>query len=224
MDRNMSEVLSTLETRIQARHLLTHPFYQAWSAGTLSLSALQEYSKQYYRQVEAFPAYVSAVHANCPLLPVRQQLLENLLEEERGAENHPELWLRFAEALGVHREEVATAAPLPATSALVETFRTLTRERSYLAGVTALLAYEAQVPEVAVTKIDGLKRFYGVTDQRGLAFFQVHVHADRYHAETGWQILREHLTPEQAEEVLNSCEQALNALWGMLDGVYVRYC
>ncbi len=224
MDRNISEVVSTLETRIQARHLLTHPLYQSWSAGTLSLSALQEYSKQYYRQVAAFPTYVSAVHANCPLLPVRQQLLENLLEEERGAENHPELWLRFAEALGVHREEVATATPLPATTALVETFRTLTRERSYLAGVTALLAYEAQVPEVAVTKIDGLKRFYGITDQQGLAFFQVHVQADRYHAETGWQILREHLAPEQTEEVLNSCERALDALWGMLDGVYGRYC
>jgi pyrroloquinoline-quinone synthase len=167
---------------------------------------------------------VSAVHANCPLLPVRQQLLENLLEEERGADNHPELWLRFAEALGVQREEVAAAAPLPETAALVETFRTLTRERSYLAGVTALLAYEAQVPEVAVTKIDRLKRFYGIADQRGLAFFQVHVQADHYHAETGWQILRAHLGPEQTKEVLNSCEQALDALWGMLDGVYARYC
>jgi pyrroloquinoline-quinone synthase len=224
MDRNRSEVLSTLEQRIQARHLLTHPFYQAWSAGTLSLAALREYSKQYYRQVEAFPTYVSAVHANCPLLPVRQQLLENLLEEERGADNHPELWLRFAEALGVRREEVRSAAPLRETEALVSTFRTLTRERSYLTGVTALLAYEAQVPEIAAAKIDGLKRFYGVTDQQGLAFFQVHLQADRYHADTGRRILREHLTPKQAEEVVNACEHALNALWGMLDGVYIRYC
>jgi pyrroloquinoline-quinone synthase len=224
MYRHVSEVLATLEQRIQARHLLSHPFYQAWSAGTLSMSALREYSKQYYRQVEAFPTYVSAVHANCPLLPVRQQLLENLLEEERGAENHPELWLRFAEALGVPREEVETATPLPETTALVETFRTLTRERSYQVGVTALLAYEAQVPAVAVTKIDGLKRFYGITDQRGLAFFQVHMQADRYHADTGRHILREHLAPDQAEEVITSCEQALNALWGMLDGVHTRYC
>jgi pyrroloquinoline-quinone synthase len=224
MDRNISEVLSTLDQRIQARHLLTHPFYQAWSAGTLSMSALREYSKQYYLQVEAFPTYVSAVHANCPFLPVRQQLLENLLEEERGADNHPELWLRFAEALGVGRKEVAAAAPLPETTALVETFRTLTRERSYLTGVTALLAYEAQVPEIAAAKIDGLKRFYGVTDQQGLAFFQVHVQADRYHADTGRQILREQLTPERTEEVLTSCDQALDVLWGMLDGVYARYC
>lgn len=224
MYNTMSEVLSTLDQRIQARHLLTHPFYQSWSAGTLSMTALQEYCKQYYRQVEAFPTYVSAVHANCPLLPVRQQLLENLLEEERGADNHPELWLRFAEALGVRREDVLAAPPLQETAALVSTFRTLTRERSYLTGITALLAYEAQVPEIATAKIEGLKRFYGVTDQQGLAFFQVHLQADRYHADSGRTMLREHLTPEHAEEVVNACDQALNALWGMLDGVYGRYC
>src|SRR5215467_15758342 len=124
MYTTVTDILTALETRIQERHLLKHPFYQAWSAGALSLSALQEYSKQYYRQVEAFPTYVSAVHANCPHLPVRQQLLENLLEEERGADNHPELWLRFAGALGVHRNDVTSAAPLPEISALIQTFRT----------------------------------------------------------------------------------------------------
>jgi pyrroloquinoline-quinone synthase len=214
------EVLIALDERIQARHLLTHPFYQAWSAGTLSLRALQEYSKQYYRHVEAFPTYVSAVHANCPFLPIRQHLLENLIEEERGGENHPELWLRFAEALGVRRDEVTTAVPLAETTALVQTFRTLTRESSYLAGMAALLAYEAQVPEVAAAKIAGLKQFYGVDDPRGLAFFQVHLQADRFHADTARQILREHLTPESAEEVVTACDQSLSALRGMLDGVY----
>jgi pyrroloquinoline-quinone synthase len=224
MDNTVIAILATLDTQIHARHLLTHPFYQAWSAGTLSLTALQEYSKQYYYHVEAFPTYVSAVHANCPLLPVRQQLLENLVEEERGQENHPELWLRFAEALGVSREEVATAAPLPETTALVETFRQLTWERSYLAGTAALLAYEAQIPAVATAKIDGLKKFYGITDQRGLAFFQVHLQADRWHAESGRQILRQYLTSEHADEVRAACTQALEALWRMLDGVYARYC
>lgn len=224
MSKTTVNVLTTLERHIQERHLLTHPFYQTWSAGALSLPALQEYSKQYYRHVEAFPTYVSAVHANCPSLPIRQRLLENLIEEERGADNHPELWLRFAEALGVSRDDVLAAEPLPETAALVQTFRDLTRESSYLAGTAALLAYEAQVPEVAEAKIAGLKEFYGVDDQRGLAFFQVHLHADRYHAETARQILQQHLTQENADEVVTACDHALSALWGMLDGVHSRYC
>lgn len=217
-------VLSTIETRIQKRHLLTHPFYQAWSAGELSPSSLQEYAKQYYRHVEAFPTCVSAVHSNCPSLPVRQYLLENLLEEERGEEHHPELWLRFAEALGAQRRDVLTAEPLPETSQLVETFHTLTHQNNYLAGITALLAYEAQIPAVSETKIDGLKQFYGVEDARGLSFFQVHLQADRFHAETARTILRDHLTDEDASPVISSCERALDALWGMLDGVQREYC
>lgn len=224
MNQTTVEALATLDKHIQERHLLTHPFYQAWSEGALSLRALQEYSKQYYRHVEAFPTYVSAVHANCPFLPIRQHLLENLIEEERGAENHPELWLRFAEALGVQREDVLTVAPLSETTALVRTFQTLTRERSYLAGTAALLAYEAQVPEVAKTKIAGLKQFYGVEDPRGLAFFQAHLQADRFHAETARQILQERLTPDNTDEIMAACDQALSALWGMLDGVYSHYC
>ena len=224
MSKTSVEVVAILDKHIQERHLLTHPFYQSWSAGTLSRHALQEYSKQYYRHVEAFPTYVSAVHANCPSLPVRQQLLENLIEEERGADNHPELWLRFAEALGIQREDVLSSAALPETTALVQTFRTITRESSYLAGTAALLAYEVQVPEVAAAKIAGLRQFYGVDDQRGLAFFQVHLQADRFHAETARQILQEQIIPEKTDEVVTACEDALTALWGMLDGVYARYC
>lgn len=224
MNSRLAEILSTIETLIEERHLLKHPFYQAWSAGTLTLSALQEYSKQYYRQVEAFPTYVSAVHANCPVLLVRQQLLENLIEEERGVENHPELWMRFAEALGVNRDDVAKAVPLPETQNLVDTFRSLTRDSAYLAGLVALLAYEAQIPAVAETKIDGLRRFYGINDDRGLSFFQVHLQADRFHSDTARQILREYLTSEEAESLVPACKQALDALWGMLDGAYAQYC
>lgn len=216
--------LATLETRIQARHLLTHPFYRAWSAGALSRQALQEYSKQYYWQVEAFPTYVSAVHSNCPSLAVRQHLLENLIEEERGAENHPELWLRFAEALGVSRTQVLSAPVLPETAAAIRTFRTLTRDRSYIAGLAALFAYEAQVPAVASAKIAGLEQYYGITDPRAIAFFTVHQEADRRHAETTRRLLHAHLTQENTSEALTACDQALEALWTLLDGVYKASC
>ena len=37
---------------------------------------------------------------------VRQQMLDNLWDEEHGKDNHAELWLRFAEGIGVSREDV----------------------------------------------------------------------------------------------------------------------
>ena len=102
--------------------MLKHPFYVAWTEGKLSKSVLAEYAKQYYAHVRAFPTYVSGVHSRCDDVSIRQQLLENLIEEERGEENHPELWLRFAEALGVTREDVRAAELLPSTKDSVRKF------------------------------------------------------------------------------------------------------
>ena len=91
-------IAEEIDRMIEERSLLKHPFYQAWQRGELTLEALKNYAGQYYHHVLAFPQYVSAAHSSCPDQSDRQEVLENLIEEERGEENHPELWLRFGEA------------------------------------------------------------------------------------------------------------------------------
>src|SRR5262249_23231893 len=98
-----------VDSIIEEKSLLKHPFYQAWQAGKLSMDDLRYYAKAYYPHVAAFPRYVSQAHAGSEDLGTRQMLLENLIEEERGPENHPELWLRFCEGLGLKREDVQSA-------------------------------------------------------------------------------------------------------------------
>src|SRR5215469_9668143 len=106
---HQSELIAALSAMIEERSLLKHPFYQTWSAGGLTLERLRNYAAQYYRHVEAFPRYLSALHSRSEDLETRQALLENLIDEERGPENHPELWLRFAEGLGASRQSVLNA-------------------------------------------------------------------------------------------------------------------
>ncbi|MFN7131469.1 MAG: iron-containing redox enzyme family protein, partial [Myxococcales bacterium] len=117
----MNGFAGELVARLAPKHLLNHPFYQAWSAGELTQEQLASYARQYYHQVLAFPRYVSGVHAACTDLEERQKLLENLIAEERGERNHPELWLRFAEGLGATREQVKGEALLPETEEMIET-------------------------------------------------------------------------------------------------------
>src|SRR5271170_3080049 len=175
---SVNGIIAELDRIVSGRHLLDHPFYRSWTAGTLDLSALREYARQYYRHVEAFPRYLSAIHSRCDDIATRQAILENLLEEERGERNHPELWMRFAEAVGATRDEVSMTAPLPTTADLVETFYRLSRDAPISAGLAALYAYESQMPAISDAKIDGLKRFYGVTDEDAYSFFSVHREAD----------------------------------------------
>ena len=215
-----SDVIATLDAMVAERSLLKHPFYQAWSAGELSLERLRNYAAQYYPHVHAFPRYLSALHSRCEDLETRQALLDNLIDEEQGPENHPELWLRFAEGLGASRDRVLAAPPSPATRKLVETFTRLAREGPIPSGLAALYAYEAQIPAVATTKIDGLKRFYGITDDRSLRFFTVHQQADVFHAETTARLLERHAgAAEQARHAFEAADAALDALWEMLDSV-----
>ncbi len=213
-------LIQRLDAMVAARHLLTHPFYQDWSAGRLSQSALRDYAVQYYRHVEAFPRYVSALHSRCEDPATRQALLENLIEEERGERNHPQLWLRFAEGLGTSREEVRAATPRAMTTELVDTFTQLSREGSLAAGLAALYVYESQMPAVAETKIEGLKRFYGIESDDAVAFFSVHREADVYHARTGARLIEQLAdTPEGEAEVIVAADRAISALWAMLGGM-----
>lgn len=200
--------------------MLKHPFYVAWSEGKLSKSVLAEYAKQYYAHVRAFPTYVSAVHSNCDDLSIRQELLENLVEEERGDENHPELWLRFAESLGVTREAVKDAELLPATKASVASLKSLTRNEDFRQGLAALYAYELQIPDVAKTKREGLKEFYGVSDERAVSFFTVHESIDILHRKVELGMLKKHCqSSEDQAGAIESAGAGARALWMFLDGV-----
>jgi pyrroloquinoline-quinone synthase len=214
-------LLQKIDAAIAEKNLLKHPFYQDWQMGKLSREALQLYAAQYYRHVEAFPKHLRVLAARAEG-SIRDIVLENLADEENPARPHPKLWRDFAAALGVNEEDITCCPSLPGTQAVVETFREIVGDRSVAEAVAALYAYEAQVPEIATTKIDGLKKFYGVTSPKGLAYFAVHEEADKAHraAWRGW--LEEHAHGEE-EEILATTNEALDALWGALDAVHCAH-
>ena len=126
-----------LDGAIAPYALLTHPFYQAWTNGTLPRETLRTYAAQYFHHVQAFPTYVSAVHARCgDDLAARRALLANLVEEEGGDHNHAALWQDFAQGIGAPVED---SVPSAATRTLIETFRGLA-DRKAGEGAAALYA------------------------------------------------------------------------------------
>lgn len=219
------DFLAQIDAIIEQHHLLKHPFYQMWNEGKLTLTMLQEYAKEYYLQVHNFPTYVSATHAACDDIQVRQMLLENLIEEERGTAHHPELWLRFAEGLGVERSAVQGQEYLPQTRESVQVLRQLSRSENAVEGLAALYAYEAQIPAVSTTKIAGLQEFYGVDSEQTVSFFRVHEKADEIHsAATQEALVKLCQTEAQQQKAIASVETAVNAFNLLLDGVYEAYC
>jgi len=226
MERLMKTInpfIQAIDDQVNARSILLHPFYQRWTAGQLSREALQDYARQYYHHVAAFPTYLSAVHANTEDEETRRHILANLIDEEAGNPNHPELWLRFAEGVGVNREDAEQTELWAETRNLIGTFRSICRDRNTAEGLAALYAYESQIPNVAQTKIEGLKKHYGVDSPRALAYFHVHIEADKEHAAVERELLDRYVDDRKAEAVRISAGRVLEALWEMLSGVERRH-
>lgn len=177
------------------------------------------YAAQYYHHVAAFPRYISSIHSLCTDIKDRQLLLANLNEEEQGEENHPELWLRFAEGLGCSRQNVINNQPEEMTSKLVNDYFGLVRE-NFAKGLGALYAYERQTPPVSESKIDGLQQFYGVQNHRTLQFFIVHKEADVWHSEECASIISK-FDDMQQEQVMQGAVGGAKLLWEFLDGMNI---
>ncbi len=51
----MNQHLDLIDSQIAAKHLLTHPFYLAWTRGELSREALTDYTRQYLSSRRGVP-------------------------------------------------------------------------------------------------------------------------------------------------------------------------
>ena len=217
--------INKIDEMIKENHLLNHSFYKAWNAGELSKDTIREYAAQYFQHVSLFPRYLSAIHSNCNEIKTRQLLLENLNEEEKGSDNHPELWMRFAEGMGNTRKNVKETIPIKETKELVKTFMKLSKSEKYHIGLASLYCYESMQPEISETKKDGLQKFYNISDEDTLKFFTVHMHADKWHRKVVRNIIKKVANSKSKQnEITNSVEHALGALNNFLTGMERVYC
>jgi pyrroloquinoline-quinone synthase len=214
----MDRTVGPIDQLLRERHLLKHPFYVAWSRGELPLETLRDYAGQYYQFEAAFPRFVAAAYSRLKNPADRRVLLENLIDEEGRTPTHPELWLDFAQGIGLSRRATAASRPYGATTALLECYERLTRKTPEEA-VSALYAYESIFPEIAAEKSRGLRAHYGIRDRSAHEFFRVHTGADVEHSRAERQVLSGLLTHSPAARLaaLRASRSSIGAWWSFLD-------
>jgi len=179
--------------------------------GKLSREALQLYAAQYYRHVEAFPKHLRVL---APAQKARSaKSWWKTWRKRKSRAPHPKLWRDFAGDAGRKMKKTSVCPALPGTQTVVETFREIVGDRPVAEAVAALSPYEAQVAEIATTKIDGLKKFYGVDSAKGLAYFTVtrlRIGSTARRGGTGWRSTRR----ATRKRSWATTHEALDALWG----------
>ena len=108
-----------------------------------------------------------------------------------------------------------TLAPLPETVACARAWAG-DGERSLLETLVATYAIESAQPEIARTKLYGLRAHYGVGET---TYFEVHVERDVEHAAAGRRMIEERLHGAHEERLLSCARTVLPANWTLLDGV-----
>ena len=168
---------------------------------------------------------MSALHSSCPDADQRVELAESLYEEETGRisgcnVSHPELFIRFGEAVGAARTAMERGVPLPTTAALIDWFLESTRDRPFIEGAAATnLAAEGQVPGAFGPFARALERHYGCSADQ-VAFWDVHEHADRDHSAVGDHIVvRLATTAALQSDVRRAVARSLDLWWGFFEGI-----
>jgi pyrroloquinoline-quinone synthase len=202
-----------------------HPLWLRIAEGRVPRAALGPFAVQFFLQVREFPRAVSALHSSCPDADQRVELAESLYEEETGRisgcnVSHPELFIRFGEAVGAARTAMERGVPLPATAALIDWFLESTRDRPFIEGAAATnLAAEGQVPGAFGPFARALERHYGCSAEQ-VAFWDVHEHADRDHSAVGDHIVvRLATTAALQSDVRRAVARSLDLWWGFFDGI-----
>jgi len=220
------DFIRDLVARIEARRTFGgHPLWLALADGKLDGEQLKLFAIQFFLQVREFPRAVSAMHANCPFPEERMELAENVYEEETGRisgcnQPHPELFIRFGEAVGLTRTELVEGRPLPATRALIDWFELSTKQRSFIEAAAAInLAAEGQVPGAFGPMARRLQHNYGLS-REAVEFWDIHEMADADHSDVGDHIVVRHATDAAMQSrVRDALQHSLDAWWQFFDGI-----
>src|SRR5207253_9845526 len=134
----VKELFSAVHDR---RSFGRHPLWLKIAEGKVSPAGMRVFAAQFFLQVREFPRALSALHSRCYNAGERVKLAESLYEEETGkisgSAPHPELFLRFGVGLGMKRDDLIDAKPLPSTAALIDWFELSTKDRSFTEGIAA---------------------------------------------------------------------------------------
>lgn len=213
----MNELIVRIDNEVENRSLLKHPFYKMWSNGELNLNQLRGYSLEYFQLVKLVPEMVNNIK-----LKLQDQNLKSIIQESHKEElSHIDPWIRFATSLGVQKQVLLNYVCDENTKTAVSSLVELTND-SIDPSVCAMYAYEMDLPNISRTKIEGLHKFYNISDAASTNYFEIHEEADIRHAEI-WRQMIKNIPDDKHDFSFRAAEKSLDAQNLLLDAVYDKY-
>lgn len=214
------------ETVLVHHTKINHPFCVKLVRGEWSPKQLQAWAKQDYHaklQTLRNDAYIVAT---APTLDELKEQLKVLLSESgedlAGGKypSHPELWLRFAEGLGLDRGEVTGSEPSPLMQVVLDAERYKSMKQT-VGDLPANLRVGEKINSVVhPVWAEALKEKYHVPEA-ALEFFTAHGEADQDHGKLGEQIVLSRASaPDSQRAIWLHLKKSQGKQWVTYDAFY----
>lgn len=212
----MQTLSQKIDILIDEYSLLKHPFYQSWSAGTLTKDMLAGYSKEYYQLVKAVPVFSAMILANSPVALKKE--VEGVYLEEK---EHIGFWEKFARSLDINVDTLQSYTGMEKTNAAVQKMTDACTD--FATAATVMYAFEKEIPVISKTKLEWLDQFYGMTSKDATDYFVIHSEADIRHAAL-WRDVLDGMPVEKHDALLAVAKLSLEGQNEVLDACWEGYC
>ena len=166
------------------------------------------------------------VVGNCPHVEVRKFIVtENLYEEEAlEGHSHFEILVRMGIALGLTREQIEFAKPLPSTVVALRAWETLTKNRTWYEGLAAKSVLErTNNPHCGNFSHHQAERWmrHLKLSKEDTEFWWMHDSVDQVHGDGSLALLEKYLkTDEEKQAAQRAAEESMMAWQIYFDGFY----
>lgn len=225
-----------LEALLAVMEKKVHWAWPGFTQGLVAKERLHLHLEQEYETyVRDFPVLVGWAYVQCPLAHVRQDLAENLYEEETGGiaakRPHPELFLEYPRGLGMDLERFNNVELLPAAAAYRAVLDDSVQRQGWEAAVAVVTLFIEGTPyERGEIDDDAPKRpappltehplvkHYGLSVDH-LALTKAHREIEGEHRGAAWRMVTGAIAPEKRRHVVRRMEVALESWLSYRDAV-----
>ena len=215
------------EALLQQMERKHHWAWPAFTSGKVAKHRLHIHLEQEYAvYVRDFPVLVARAYVQCPIPKVRQELAENIYEEETGGLHagrpHPELFLDYPRGLGMDASRFESVDLLPGSAVYRSFLDESTLHRGWaVAAAISTLFLEGTRYERAVIDADAPDRpapplnehplvvHYGLPIEN-LRLTKAHRSVEGEHRQAAWRVMRTYVPEDDRSKVVEAMTEAVN--------------
>jgi pyrroloquinoline-quinone synthase len=204
--RTGAEFVRQLKAEIGAHPKLraNHPFVRAINEGTATVDEVRAWVCQEWKFKEVVPRVVLLRYLACSD-PEFQPKLYEVVEEETagvstGTAGHNQMFLEFAEALGLSLADLQRAPTLPATAAHLYFCELVCYTLPWFVVMTAQMGAEGTFPPAMAAMGKALMANYDMPPEK-VRFFTVHVEADEDHGSVAEEVAARYVTSAPLQQL-----------------------